>query len=98
MPLQHYASYACAQFDSVQSVVERFLRDHHLPVPARMAFGIATAITGDQVSMTNHHWTFSIAALQAALGVERCLVLNDFTVNNKAKHFVCSSYSIALFI
>ena len=79
MPLQHYASYACAQFESVQSVVERFLRDHDLPTPQRMAFGIATAITGDQVSMTNHHWTFSIAALQAALGAERCLVLNDFT-------------------
>ena len=28
--------------------------------------------------MTNHHWTFSLLGLQSALGVDRCLVLNDF--------------------
>jgi glucokinase len=76
--LQHYTSYPCARFESLQAVVEQFLHDHRLPVPARVAFGIATAVTGDLVQMTNFHWTFSVAGLQAALGVERCLVLNDF--------------------
>ena len=76
--LQHSMSYPCAQFPSVRAVIERFLSDHRLPRPARVAFGIATPITGDTVTMTNHHWAFSIAALQRELGIERCLVLNDF--------------------
>jgi len=76
--LQHHASYRCAQFDSLQGVIEQFLKDQHLPRPAQVAFGIATPITSDRVQMTNHHWAFSAAGLQAALGVERCLVLNDF--------------------
>ena len=76
--LQHYAAYPCAAFASVHAVVEQYLLDQHLPRPRRVAFGIANPITGDQVRMTNHHWTFSIAELEAALGVERCLVLNDF--------------------
>ena len=29
--------------------------------------------------MTNHHWAFSIAALQSELGFERLVVTNDFT-------------------
>ena len=76
--LQHHTTYPCAQFASVQAVIERFLSDHRLLTPARVAFGIATPITGDLIQMTNHHWTFSVAGLQLALGVERCLVLNDF--------------------
>ncbi len=72
------ASYPSARFESVQRVIEQFLQDHRLPRPARVAFGIATPVTGDRVAMTNHPWAFSITALEAALGVERCLVLNDF--------------------
>lgn len=76
--LQHLMSYPCAMFESVQAVIEHYLRDQGLPGPARVAFGIATPITGDTVTMTNHHWSFSVTGLQAALGVERCLVINDF--------------------
>ena len=76
--LLHYASYGCAGFESVQAVIEHFLQDQHLPRPARAAFGIATAVTGDLIRMTNLHWSFSVADLQHSLGVERCLVLNDF--------------------
>lgn len=47
--------------------------------PRSAGIGIATAITGDEVRMTNHPWSFSIKELQRALGLERCLVINDFT-------------------
>lgn len=76
--LPAFTSYPCAAFGSVQAVIEQFLKDRQLPRPARLAFGIATPVTGDWVQMTNHPWAFSVAALQEALGVERCLVLNDF--------------------
>lgn len=76
--LHHYAAYRCADYASPAEVIERYLVDQNLPAPKRVAFGIATPIAGDRVTMTNHAWSFSIAELQARLGVERCLVLNDF--------------------
>jgi glucokinase len=46
--------------------------------PSRAAFAVATAITGDQVDLTNSHWSFSRAGVQAELGLDTLLVLNDF--------------------
>jgi len=76
--LEHVRTLPCKEFDAIDVCIAHYLRLQGLPAPRRAAFGIATAITGDQVQMTNHPWRFSIAALQAALGVERLLVLNDF--------------------
>lgn len=47
--------------------------------PQWAGIGIATPVTGDEVRMTNHPWSFSISELKRSLGVERCLVINDFT-------------------
>ena len=47
--------------------------------PQWAGIGIATAVTGDDVRMTNHPWSFSIAELKRSLGLARCLVINDFT-------------------
>jgi glucokinase len=47
--------------------------------PQWAGIGIATPVTGDEVRMTNHPWSFSITELQRSLGLERCLVINDFT-------------------
>jgi glucokinase len=76
--MERVRSLPCGQFAAIDACIAEYLRLEGLPVPRRAAFGIATPITGDQVQMTNHHWRFSIAALQATLGVERLLVLNDF--------------------
>jgi glucokinase len=46
--------------------------------PRRAAIAVATAVRGDHVELTNSHWRFSRAALQADLGLETLLVLNDF--------------------
>lgn len=43
------------------------------------ALGVATAITGDRVEMTNHHWTFSQAQIREQFAFDRLLVMNDFT-------------------
>ena len=46
--------------------------------PCHAAFAVATAVVGDRVSFTNSHWDFSRSAVQAALGLQNLLVLNDF--------------------
>ena len=73
------ASYPCADHASLQAVIEHYLRLHNLPKPVHCAIGIANPVVGDHVQMTNRHWAFSITELQTALGLERLLVLNDFT-------------------
>ena len=53
-------------------------RTRRLGRPAHVAIAIANPITGDRVSMTNHHWSFSRAAVQAEFGLGTLRVLNDF--------------------
>jgi len=63
---------------SLLDAIRAYLALHKLPAPRAGAIGIANPITGDQVTMTNHDWSFSVSQLKAALGLERLLVLNDF--------------------
>jgi glucokinase len=46
--------------------------------PRAAAFAVATAVDGDRVALTNSGWTFSRAAVAAALGLQHLAVLNDF--------------------
>lgn len=78
-PLEHLASYPCAQHDSLQAVIRHYLAAHGKSAPRWCAIGIANPVTGDLVQMTNHHWSFSIARLQRELAFERLQVINDFT-------------------
>ncbi len=70
---------ACDQHASLLDAIIGYLTQHTVVTPRWCAIGIATPVTGDRVSMTNHAWTFSIRELQAALGLERLVVINDFT-------------------
>ena len=77
--LTNVASYACGDFLSLEDTIRRYLADHGKTAPPACGIGIANPINGDQIRMTNHHWSFSIEALRAALGFERLRVINDFT-------------------
>jgi len=78
-PLQDIAALATADHASVGAAITRYLAATGRTAPPWCAIGIANPITGDHVQMTNSHWSFSIAALQAKLGFERLRVINDFT-------------------
>ena len=77
-PITHVHTYACAQSPSPLAAMRRYLADMAHTAPRLAAVGIANPVTGDAVNMTNHHWSFSVKALEAALGVERLVVINDF--------------------
>lgn len=78
-PITAVSVQPCADHADIAASAQFYLQSQGLGQPRWAGLGVATPITGDQVRMTNHHWAFSIAALQAALGVERCRVVNDFT-------------------
>lgn len=67
----------CAEHPTLEAAVEAYIADVGIR-PRRAAVAVATALTGDQVQMTNHVWSFSISAVQARLGLDALLVLNDF--------------------
>jgi len=46
--------------------------------PRHAALAMATTVAGDRVVFTNSRWDFSRRELQAALGLDSLLVLNDF--------------------
>ncbi len=78
-PLQDISVLPCNASESLQQSAASYLTGRGLERPCTAALGIATAVTGDEVSMTNNAWSFSIAAFKRDLGLERCLVINDFT-------------------
>ncbi len=66
-------------YDSLYASATAYLERTGHAHPRSAGIGIATVVTGDEVRMTNHPWSFSIAELKRSLGLERCLVINDFT-------------------
>ncbi|MBV8617706.1 MAG: glucokinase [Curvibacter sp.] len=69
----------CADYPDVEQAIRAYLKEVGAPPPRQAAFGMANPVTGDEVRMTNHSWRFSQRALREALGLERLLVINDFT-------------------
>lgn len=78
-PLTDVATYPCAAYATVLDAVGEYLRAHAKPAPRWSAVGIANPITGDRVQMTNHNWSFSISDVRDRLGLDRFLLINDFT-------------------
>ena len=77
--LQDISVQPCGASASLQESASQYLQLHGHQNPKWAGIGIATAITGDEVRMTNNAWAFSIAGFRKSLGLERCLVINDFT-------------------
>jgi len=75
-----FASLSCADYPDLKSAVDAYL-DGAAPQdrPRRMVIAVASPVTGDRIEMTNRKWEFSVAALEAGLGLESLRVINDFT-------------------
>jgi glucokinase len=77
--IQHVLVLPCAAYETLEAAIRAYLKLKNLPTPRIGALGIANPVTGDEVRMTNHHWSFSISAMQRSLGLAQLKVINDFT-------------------
>ncbi|MFO1424018.1 MAG: glucokinase [Candidatus Competibacteraceae bacterium] len=68
-----------ADYPDLIQAAAAYLRGIAGPHPRRAAVAVATPVTGDWIQFTNSHWSFSRRAAEQALGLERLLILNDFT-------------------
>jgi glucokinase len=76
--LDQVASRRCADYGSFEEAAESFLAGLTGARPTAAAVAVAGPVTGDRVALTNHAWSFSIAAARRRLGLERLHLLNDF--------------------
>jgi len=79
LELDKVALYPCATFASLADALQHYQQQQHLTDVKHVAIAIACPVTGDEISMTNFHWHFSVSAMQRQLGLDRLLVMNDFT-------------------
>ena len=77
-PLSHIQVLSCSQYLGIAEAIEAYLTGNGLTSPAAAGIGIANPITGDQVVMTNHHWSFSIQQLQQQLSLMLALPMLVF--------------------
>ena len=74
------ATYPVGDFAEIGDAIEAYLHTiRNFPKPREGALAIAAAVTGDKISMLNHPWSFSVAALRDRLGLQRLAAINDFT-------------------
>jgi len=77
--------YALSDYASLADAIEAYLTETPpMARPLRAVLAVASPVIGDQVTMTNHPWTFSIGGLQRQFALERLLVINDFAANAAA--------------
>ncbi|MGZ3326239.1 MAG: glucokinase [Xanthobacteraceae bacterium] len=74
--------YALDDYSSLTETLHAYLADEApLARPEQAVLAMASPITGDQVTLTNHPWTFSIEAVRKHFGLTRLRVINDFAAN-----------------
>ncbi|MDO4879105.1 MAG: glucokinase [Neisseria sp.] len=76
---EHRHTMPCRDHATLADAVRAYLDFAGNPPVSHAAIAIANPVTGDRVSMTNHHWTFSIEEMRRELGWQTLLLLNDFT-------------------
>ncbi len=79
MPIEDQITLPGAGYVTIEAAIRAYLDRIERPRPRACAIAIANPVHGDWVQMTNHHWSFSISALQRSLGFGQLRVINDFT-------------------
>ena len=78
-PITALRVWPCAEYAGPTELVRAYLTQVGLPTPDSAVLGMANPVTGDAVQMTNLDWRFSVEAVRNELGLQRLLILNDFT-------------------
>jgi glucokinase len=74
--------YELDEYPSLPEAIGAYLEQESPPEkPEQAVLAVASPITGDQVTLTNHPWTFSIEAVRKRFGLRRLRVINDFAAN-----------------
>jgi len=74
--------FATDESPDLGGMIESYLAAEDPPArPAAAVLAIAAPVTGDEITLTNFPWTFSVHALRDRLGLKVLRVINDFVAN-----------------
>jgi glucokinase len=77
--LSNEQSLSCERYPGPVEAIEAYIKETNAPRPYEIAMAVATPVTGDRIKLTNNHWAFSVEETRQTLGLDRLLMLNDFT-------------------
>ncbi len=69
----------CADYPTIVDATRAYLDQVGLGDPWQAAISVASPVTGDQLNMMNHSWSFSVSETRETLGLSHLKVLNDYT-------------------
>ncbi|MFC3093559.1 glucokinase [Alteromonas sediminis] len=69
----------CASFDNISDAIQQYFDAFDDRTYVAGCIAIACPTNDDQVSMTNHSWSFSKKALKDTLKLDNLFVINDFS-------------------
>jgi glucokinase len=72
---------AADEYPGLAAAIAAYLAEDGIATPEAAALAVASPVTGDEVTLTNHPWSFSISGLKRQLRMKRLVVINDFTAN-----------------
>jgi glucokinase len=79
--LTHTRTYLVDEYPSLAEAINAYASAESLIWPTAAALAVASPISGDQVTLTNHPWSFSIDGLRQRLKLDHLRVINDFVAN-----------------
>jgi glucokinase len=75
-------AYPLNDYPSLVSAIDAYLGEETPPArPVQAVLAVAAPVTGDQVTLTNHSWTFSIEAVRQHLELRRIRAINDLAAH-----------------
>lgn len=76
---QQEATLQCADFPDLGGAAASYLASQGNPPVKEAAVAVATPITSDRIKLTNNDWMFSVEQTRTRLGLDRLVMVNDFT-------------------
>ena len=76
--IENIEVFAVTDFLSIDDAIKTFMGMHSSYLNSKASIAIANPITGDQITMTNAHWDFSIEQTRINCGLDQLVLLNDW--------------------
>lgn len=76
--IRHEMKVAAVEHATFEAAYRAYIGQLPIAAPKKAVLAIATAITGDEVKLTNSPWSFRFSAIKKSLGLDQLEVLNDF--------------------
>jgi glucokinase len=79
--IERISTLACDDYPTLAAAIEAYLAEDPLTMPSEAALAVASPVIGEDVTFTNHPWSFHVASLQSHFAWHRLVIVNDFTAN-----------------